>query len=62
MFKTNKQPYISPRALLAAVIPLEPSLVIGPSVVDHMESVKASGQELKTYDFSEESFQHEWGN
>lgn len=62
MYKTIKLPYISPRALLAAVIPLEPSMVVGPSLVDHVESVKASGQELKTYDFSEDSFQHEWGN
>ena len=50
--------YHTPAVLQVAEVALERNLLAGPSI--YME-VESTGQEVKEYDFTDTSFNHEWG-
>ena len=59
MDRTITKRYTSPRVLQETEILLERDFLTG-SLVDNIESVTTTGQEVETFDFSETQFNHNW--
>ena len=60
----KRKEYQSPRILELVLVLSERNMVAGPSVVDNLSMVEASGVELETMDFSSDNtqgFNFNWG-
>ena len=56
----KKQQFVRP-AILQEVTLLPESPILAGSVVDNT-TIVSTGQEVKTYDFGDSSFNHNWGD
>ena len=56
----RKQKFETPAVLQKVDLSLE-GVLLAESVVDQMV-IRATGQEVQEHDFSEETFNHEWGD
>lgn len=57
----NMKNYVSPTVLRRVSVQLESPILAG-SVVDKIEKIETTGQQVETKDFSDySSFTHDWG-
>ena len=64
LIQMKRKEYQSPRILELVLVLSERNMVAGPSVVDNLSMVEASGVELETMDFSSDNtqgFNFNWG-